>query len=82
MIKAKRAAQLSREEASQLMSWCDWQIEALWDDLNLQQILNVYHASAEYEDAQSWLEEEPEKAVKGFNKAVGKEILNYPPFIR
>jgi len=68
-IKTRRAEDLSREEAANLMYWCDGQNESLWDELCLQEILNVYRVSHAWEDWQSWASEEPAKACAAWNKA-------------
>lgn len=69
-VKAKTADELSREEISSLMNWCDWQRESLWDGMNLQEILNVYRVSAQWESWESWEQEDPAAAVKAWNRVV------------
>lgn len=72
-VKAERVENLTREEIKSLMSWCDYQTESLWDDMNLQEILNVYRVSADWEDFESWAQEEGDIARKAWNKVVRKE---------
>lgn len=69
-VKADVAADMSRSEISDLMAWCDCQSEHLWDDMTLQEILNVYRASAEYETWQGWAEDNRKAAHAAWNKAV------------
>lgn len=69
-IKSRYAQDMTREEAQALMNWCDWQDESLWEDMSLQEILNVYRASAEYVSWQAWCEESPRAAREAWNNAV------------
>jgi hypothetical protein len=69
-VKADRAENLTREEAQILMNWCDHQSEDLWDGLSLQEILNVYRASAEMVDWEGWASEDWRAAYKAWNSAV------------
>lgn len=77
-VKAERAADLTREETAALMSWCDCQREDLWDSMNLQEMLNVYRATAEYDTFEGWAEEDRAAAHKAWNSAVidpGNQML-------
>lgn len=69
-VKAKFASELTREETVNLMSWCDWQDESLWEDMNLQEILNVYRVSDEYDTWEGWANEDWKTAYKAWNSAV------------
>lgn len=69
-IKSEKAENLTREETSVLMSWCDLQWESLWNELGLQEILNVYRVSGKWVNWECWFSEEPELAIKGWNSAV------------
>lgn len=69
-VKAERAADLTREETRDLMSWCDYQTEDLWSNMSLQEILNVYRASAEYTTWEAWADEDWRAAYKAWNGAV------------
>lgn len=69
-VKAERAADLTRDEVGSLMSWCDCQREDLWDSMSLQEILNVYRATAEYDTFEGWAEEDWPAAYKAWNAAV------------
>jgi hypothetical protein len=68
-VKARNASDLTREEIKALTYWCDCQTKSLWDDLTLQEILNVYRVSAEWMTWEDWLDEERIKAVRGWNRA-------------
>lgn len=69
-VKSARAEDLSREEIVSLMEWCDFQREDLWDGLTLQEILNVYRVSAEWENFEAWAEEEGNVARFAWNRVV------------
>jgi hypothetical protein len=69
-VKSARAADLTREETAALMGWCDWQREDLWENMSLQEILNVYRATAEYDSFEGWAEEDCAAAHAAWNAAV------------
>lgn len=69
-VKAERAEALTREEIVALMSWCDCQREDLWENMSLQEILNVYRATAEYESFEAWAQEDRRAAHAAWNRAV------------
>lgn len=69
-VKAKLASDLTRTETADLMAWCDYQTESLWDDMSLQEILNVYRVSAEWETWESWAQEDRKAAHKAWNRAI------------
>lgn len=72
-IKSEKAENLTREETPFLMSWCDQQRESLWDELSLQEILNIYRVSGKWVDWECWFSDEPELAINGWNSAVKRE---------
>jgi hypothetical protein len=72
-VKAARADELTRDEVAGLMRWCDCQREDLWDGMSLQEILNVYRRSAEFETWESWEQEEPGAARDAWNEVVKLE---------
>lgn len=47
MIQAKDARRLNIDELYKLSTWCSNQQASLWDDLDTQALLDLYHASAE-----------------------------------
>jgi hypothetical protein len=69
-IKTKRAGNLTRDETTTLMAWCDCQTESLWDGMSLQEILNVYHATSEWTSFEAWAEEDWRAAYKAWNRAI------------
>lgn len=69
-VKSEKAENLTREEVQSLMNWCDHQTEDLWEDMSLQEILNVYRATAEYDTFEGWAEEDWKAAHAAWNKAV------------
>lgn len=64
------AALLTREQARQLTNWCDCQSEALWDGMSLQECLNVYRVSWEWDTWEGWSEEDRPAAHAAWNSAV------------
>lgn len=70
LVKVEQAAHLNRDEVRYLMSWCDRQQGFLWDDMNLQEILNVYRVSAGHRTWEEWVEEDQESAYSAWNRAV------------
>lgn len=69
-VKAERAELMTRDEVVGLMGWCDCQAEDLWEDMSLQEILNVYRATAEYDTFEGFAEEDWKSAYKAWNRAV------------
>lgn len=69
-VKVERAEDLDRDQTSSLMAWCDCQTESLWDDMTLQEILNVYRVSAEWDTFECWTQEEGDVARKAWNRVV------------
>lgn len=69
-IKARAVAELTREETQDLMSWCDFQTEDLWEGMTMQEILNVYRVSAEYVTWEDWADEDRKAAHKAWNRSV------------
>jgi hypothetical protein len=72
-VKARKASDLTLDECQSLKTWCDWQAASLWEGLNLQEILNVYRATAQYETLEGWAEEDWRAAYKAWNRAVRPE---------
>jgi hypothetical protein len=73
-IKATKAGEMSDHDARCLLNWRDWTHEELVYGLNLQQLLDLYHASAEYVSLEGWLEED-RKAPAKYRKIAGKREL-------
>lgn len=71
-VKTERASELTREETQALMHWCDAQAEDLWSGMSLQEILNVYRATAEYDTFEGWAEDDRKAAHAAWNRAVIK----------
>ena len=69
-VKSERATNLSLEEMEALINWCGCQRADLWEGMGLQEILNVYRATAEYETFEGWAEEDWQSAYKAWNSAV------------
>lgn len=69
-VKAALVNQLTIEECEALVNWCNCQQSDLWEDLSLQEILNVYRASAEWDTWEAWAKEDWEVAYAAWNEAV------------
>jgi len=69
-VKSEKAQDLTRDEICALMGWCDCQEDALWDSMSLQEILNVYRVSAEWDTWEGWASEDVKAAHKAWNRAV------------
>ncbi len=69
-VKAEHASDLDREQTANLMAWCDCQSEDLWTDMTLQEILNVYRVSAEWNTFEDWADADRETAHEAWNSAV------------
>lgn len=69
-VKSEFAQDLNIDELRELVSWCNHQTESLWEDMTLQEILNVYRASGEYISWEGWCQEEPRAARDAWNRAI------------
>lgn len=69
-VKAAFATDLTFEEIEALVNWCNCQQSDLWDGMSLQEILNVYRATAEWYTFEAWAEEDWEAAYAAWNAAV------------
>lgn len=69
-VKNDDARDLTRDETRALTNWCDVQRESLWDGMTLQEILNVYRASAVYDTFEGMEESDNAAAIKAWNSAV------------
>ena len=69
-IKAVTAAELKLEEVQLLVTWCSFQDSNLWDTLSLQEILNVYRATIEWDTFEDWAESDWKEAYAAWDAAV------------
>jgi hypothetical protein len=69
-VKAERVEDLTIDECRDLLNWCDWQSSDLWDGMTLQEILNVYRVSVEWDTWEGWAEENRPAAHAAWNSAV------------
>lgn len=67
------ASDLRYEEISIIIEWADAQDPRLFEDLNLQELLNLYRISVDRGDIDNWFEEDPEGAVVAYNSAVNPD---------
>lgn len=70
MFRQTDAGKLLREETQRLMDWCDFQSESLWEGMTLQDILNVWHVSCDWDSFEGWASEEGDVARKAWNSVV------------
>lgn len=69
----KDASELLFQEIAILFEWAEEQDSEFFIDLSLQEVLNVYRVSADYEDFEEFLDLNPEKAVVAYNSAVNED---------
>jgi len=69
-IKSASVMDMTWEEMGVLRNWCSYQSSDLWDDMSIQEILNVYRVSAEWLTWEGWAVEEPFEAKQAWNRAV------------
>lgn len=69
-IKVKFASELTLDDIRNLVFWCDCQNDILWDGMSLQEILNVYRVSAEWDTWECWSDADWEVACEAWNSAV------------
>lgn len=69
-VKAMYADQLKFEELQALVNWCNCQSSDLWEDMSLQEILNVYRTTAEWDTFEAWASADWEAAYAAWNAAV------------
>lgn len=69
-VKAQAVADLTLEDCRMLARWADCQSAYLWDDMNLQEILNVYRVSYEWDTWEGWAEEDRPASHRAWNSAV------------
>lgn len=63
-ITVKQAGDMKDDDARTLLNWRDWTDEGLVGELTMQQLLDLYHASAKYVSLEAWLEEERGASAK------------------
>lgn len=69
-VKAQRAEDLTFREIADLVNWCNHQRSNLWEEMSLQEILNVYRVSIEWDTWEGWASEERGAARKAWDRAV------------
>lgn len=72
-VRAVRAGDLGRDDIAILTNWCNHQREALWQGMNLQEILNVYRLSAEYDNFEQFIEDVGNVARREWNRGVRQQ---------
>lgn len=69
-VKAREATALTLDELRALVAWADCQTASLWDNMSLQEILNVYRVSGEWDTWEAWAEQPGPAAYLAWNLAV------------
>lgn len=69
-VKAVVATDLTIDEVGVLINWCSFQDSSLWEDMSLQEILNVYRATIEWDTFEDWADVDQEAAYAAWNAAV------------
>ena len=72
-ITAKKAGDMGADDARTLLYWRDDAHEAYVYGLTMQQLLDLYHASAAYVTLEGWLEEE-RKAPAAYKRIAGRAL--------
>ena len=72
-FEIKDASELLYQEIAIIFEWAEEQDSDFFVDLSLQEVLNVYRVSADYEDFEEFLEMNSEKAVEAYNSAVAED---------
>jgi hypothetical protein len=70
LIKAESVLDMTFDDLKRLENWTASQQSSLWDNMSLQEILNVYRVSAAWDDWEDWYDEEPNRAKMAWNEAV------------
>lgn len=66
----KDASELLFQDIVLLLDWCSMQDDNMFIDLSLQELLNLYRISHNWEDFDMWFNEEPKAALNAYNAAV------------
>ena len=69
-VRAASVMDMTLDEACQLRYWAQWQNSKLWENMSLQEILNVYRVSSHWATWENWYNEEPNMAKMAWNEAV------------
>lgn len=69
-VQSAYATDLTFEELQALVNWCNCQSSDLWEDMSLQEILNVYRATSEWCTFEAWAAEDWKAAYAAWNAAV------------
>ncbi len=72
-ITTKTAGEMSDHDARILLNWRDHTHEAIVYGVTLQQLLDLYHASAAYVSLEGWLEED-RTAPRRYAKIAGRKL--------
>ena len=74
-VKTESASALSLIESERLAGWCRIHSRHLWEDLNLQQILNVYRACANgaWSSFEAWYHADSDEAMIAWNDAINPD---------
>ena len=71
------AAKLTVEQLRHIVHWCDAQRSAFFDEVPLDEVLKVYHASIEWVTFEDWLIDDTLAAVRAYNSIVSNKDLHF-----
>lgn len=74
-IKAKKADEMGADDARTLLYWRDNTHEAIVYGLTMQQLLDLYHASAAYVSLEGWLDED-RKAPAAYKRIARRSLAD------
>jgi hypothetical protein len=75
--KDKVAGKLTMEQVEALISFYNRQNCSFSDDVPLQELLNLWHASIEWCSFEDWLEEKPEEAAAAYNRCISDRSKHF-----
>lgn len=66
-VKKRLAEDLTMGDVQILVNWTNWQASSLYEELTLQEVLNVYRVSSDWVTWQAWAEDDVKAACKAWN---------------
>lgn len=72
-VKKSDASKLTLDEIEHIVHWCGFQDGNLWEGMTLQEILNVYRISGEFDSFECMAEQEGDGARRKWNNVVRRK---------
>ena len=70
VVEQTDARNLTKDDLESLFHWTGRQYDHFFEDVPVQEILDVYHASKKFRDFQDWFERAPAEAGLTYNKII------------